>query len=568
MTEPVEPSPNEDAVTTQESSPRIVPPAYVWIFSGLFLLLAIYGQWAPELGDGALASWHDSAPMLFDGAVGNVLTLIGAFFMLALPIAWFAIFSRFDIYVRLMPIVVCLSAVGVFFIFFKIVHNDGEMKPKFAYRFGLRPDQRLGELEGDGAGESVSLQTTEHDFPQFLGPNRNLVVAGPQLAGDWNAKAPQEVWRRPIGAGWSGFVVVGDLTYTMEQRGESEYVACYRVADGEPIWTFKHEARHETGLGYVGPRSTPLIHNGKVYAVGATAQFFCLDAATGDVLWRHDLLAEFGETLDQANQLTAWGRASSPLLYRAQDRELIILPAGGPDHDHSTSLVAYDADSGEQVWTGGEQPISYASANLFQLGEETEVIIVNESTVAGHNPETGEQLWITDWPGNSSGDASCSQAVDIGDSQILVSKGYGVGARVFAIEKSADGKYNVNDIWEDTRLLKTKFTNVALKDGYIYGLNDGLLECVEASEGDRQWRQRGFGHGQLLLVGDKLLVMTEDGELVMVDATPDEYREEGRFQALESEISPNWNNLCITGDLMLVRNAEQAACYRLKTKQE
>ncbi|MCC9608151.1 PQQ-like beta-propeller repeat protein [Blastopirellula sp. JC732] len=567
MTEPVDTSQGSEDSTTPDRAPRMIPPLRTWLLCGLFLLLAIFGQSVTELGDGPLAGLRGAAPIVFDGAVGNVMTLIGAFFFVATPMIWFALFSGYDIYVRIAPIIFSLTVVGIFFIFFKIQHVDGEMKPKFAYRFAPVADQRLGELEGDGGGEGLSTKTTEHDFPQFLGPDRNLVVAGPNLS-DWNANPPQEVWRRPIGAGWSSFSVVGDLAYTMEQRGPSEYVSCYRVADGEPVWTFKHDARHETVLGYVGPRATPLIHNGKVYAVGATAKFFCLDAATGKLQWEHDLLAEFDATVAQAEAITNWGRSSSPLLYPGKERELIILPAGGPTREESTSLVAYDAESGEKVWTGGKEPISYASVNLFQLGDETEAIIVNESSVAGHNPETGEQLWITPWPGSSAGAASCSQAVDIGDGKILVTKGYAIGAKVFLIEKGADGKYAVNDIWEDNRLLKTKFTNVAIKDGYIYGLNDGILECVTAEDGDRQWRERGFGHGQLLMVGDKLLVMTEDGELVLVDATPDGYHEAGRIQALESEISPNWNNLCITGDLLLVRNAEQAACYRLATEEK
>ncbi|EAQ77905.1 PQQ-binding-like beta-propeller repeat protein [Blastopirellula marina] len=568
MTEPVDSSPTNETSTSQDRSPRIFPPLRTWLFSGIFVLLALFGQSAIELGDGPLASVRDIAPLLFDGAVGNVMTLIGVFFAFFIPVIWFTLFSGWSIAVRLLPIACVLSAPAIFFCFFRIVHVDGEMKPIFAYRFAQSADQQLDALDGGGAAEGDSTQSTEHDFPQFLGPDRNLKLAGPNLASDWNTSPPQEVWRRPIGAGWSGFVVVGDLAYTMEQRGPSEYVSCYRVADGEPVWNFKHEARHETVLGYVGPRSTPLVHDGKVYAVGATGALVGLDAATGDVVWRHDLLDEFDTTQAQFDGMVAWGRASSPLLYEGKDRALIILPAGGPTRKESTTLVAYDAQTGEQVWTGGQQPMSYASPSLFQLGGETQIMSVNESTVSGHNPETGKQLWITDWAGDSSGAATCSQPVDLGDGRILVSKGYGQGARVFAIEKQADGQYAVQDVWSDGRLLKTKFTNVAAKDGFIYGLNDGILECVTAADGERTWRQRGFGHGQLLLVGDHLLVMTEEGELVLAAANPAAYEEAGRIQALESEVSPNWNNLCLTGDLLLVRNAEQAACYRLKTSEK
>lgn len=567
MTEPVEPSQTNETSTAPQRTPRVVPPLYIWLICAFFVAFAACGQSVKELGDGPLAAIRALLPMLSDGAVGNILTLIGAFCALMTPVLWFLFFSGWDFYVRAAPLLFVLVSPGIFFIFFRIAHVDGEMKPRFTYRFAPAADQKLAEL-GDGAGAGGKLQTTANDFPQFLGPSRNLTLAGPKLRGDWTANPPQEVWRRPIGAGWSAFSVVGDLAYTMEQRGPSEYVSCYRVSDGKPVWNFKHDARHATVLGYVGPRATPLIHDGKVYAVGATAMFFCLDAVTGDLLWQHDINQELGATVAQAEAIAAWGRACSPLYYQGKERPLIIVTGGGPTREQSVSLIAYDAETGEKVWTGGDQPVSYASPNLFRLGDEAEVIIVNESTVSGHDVETGRQLWITDWEGGSSGAASCSQAVDIGDGKILVTKGYAIGARVFEIKKEADGQYAVEDLWDDSRLLKTKFTNVAIKDGYAYGLNDGMLECVALADGDRTWRERGFGHGQLLLVADKLLVMTEAGQLVLVDATPDEYREEGRIDALESEVSPNWNNLCLTGDLLLVRNAEQAACYRLATEEE
>jgi outer membrane protein assembly factor BamB len=220
--------------------------------------------------------------------------------------------------------------------------------------------------------------------------------------------------------------------------------------------------------------------------------------------------------------------------------------------------VAYDRATGERRWTGGAEQISYVSPQLASIEGRKIVLTVNESSVAGHDPADGTELWRFDWPGHSNSDATCSQAHVLDGGRIFLSKGYGAGAAAF--ERKPGDPPTFEAVWRQPGLLKTKFTNVAIHDGHAYGLSDGILECVSLADGARRWKGGRYGQGQVLRVGGLLLVQAESGEVVVVACLPEKPRVMGRFAAIDGQ---TWNNLCLTGDRLLVRNAEEAACYRL-----
>ena len=170
-------------------------------------------------------------------------------------------------------------------------------------------------------------------------------------------------------------------------------------------------------------------------------------------------------------------------------------------------------------------------------------------------------LWSCEWKGRSTGDATVPQAVAISENRLLLSKGYGVKAKLIELVPSSAGSWQITTVWEKP-VLKTKFTNVAVRDGFAYGLSDGILECIEVDTGDRRWKDRrgDYGPGQILLVDDVILVQAESGDVVMVEANPDELVELGRFPALSDQ---TWNNLCLYEHFLLVRNSVEAACYEL-----
>lgn len=565
-------SSSQQAEPAPSKPPRYSPPLLCWLTAILFLLLAIIGGSGRVLGDGMLADTYDKIPVFRDPAICNVMILIGTFFAVFIPLLWFTFGSSWPRTVRFTPLTLIVISVIAFFTVFEIRGVSGNLIPRLGYRFGDAPDERLDKIEGvvnaPEESETITVAEDPNAFPQFLGPNRNNRLDGPTIETDWVAHPLEEKWRRPIGAGWSGFSVLGDRIYTMEQRGGEELVTCYDLKTGEPIWGTGIEARHETVMGYVGPRCTPLLLDGRVYALGATGVFRCLDQKTGDVVWQHDLLEMYGVTPSVEVGNIAWGRSNSPLAYELEGRKLVIIPAGGPDEskpDEMASIVAFDAATGETVWEGGHHQVSYASPGVIQIDGKDQIVSVNEACITGHDPATGKELWSHEWPGSSHQNASCSQVHDLGDNRLFVSKSYGLGAQMFEVKQEGD-KFTTEILWENSRVLKTKFTNVAIKGDYVFGLDDGILEKVKLGDKKPTWRARGFGHGQLLLVGDVLLVMGEEGELAAIDATSDDYVELSRVKALSSEIAPTWNPLCMYGDKLVVRNAEEATCYQVPTK--
>ncbi len=216
----------------------------------------------------------------------------------------------------------------------------GDIHPRWKWRWAPRADSELPDAEKQAADNPpVDLSTTTPgDSPQFLGPNRLATLPDVHLASDWSAAPPKLLWRHPIGAGWSSFAIVGHYGVTQEQRGDEEFVTCYDLDDGKLQWAQATPVRFEEFLAGVGPRATPTIDEGRVYALGAMGNLHCLDGATGEVLWEHDVVTETGAVPPQ------WGKSSSPLVYD----NLVITSAGGPD---GKSLVAYDKLDGHLVWS-------------------------------------------------------------------------------------------------------------------------------------------------------------------------------------------------------------------------
>ena len=535
------------------------PPRRVWIaLASLAAAVAmVRAGWLEPIVGG-----------IVDQAVRNIITLILCFSALMTLVLWFLRESGHAPTVKRAVLGGLLGAVALGAAVLRIERVSGDLVPEFAFRWNpsrdrLLPKDRSGTPSAQGGNVAAALwQATPDDFPRFLGPAGTCGIDSPVLDPDWQARPPRLVWRRPIGGGWSGFATCGDHAVTLEQRGDDEIVSCCSVLTGASEWAVAVAGRHETVLGGVGPRSTPTIADGIVYAHGATGWLHAIDGATGAVLWKKNVLDELGIDPAAHAVMVAWGRAGSPLVVS----DLVIVPAGGPRTRRSAqdpeflSLVAFDRKTGERRWTTGDEQISYVSPELITFGGREMIVSVNEAHVAGYDPADGHELWEHPWPGHSNSDASCSQAVPVGDRRLFLSKGYGIGAAVFEIEKSDAEPWTLREAWRNSGLLKTKFTNVAMHDGHAYGLSDGILECVRVDDGTRRWKAGRYGQGQVLRVGPLLLVQAESGEVVLVDASPEKHVVRGRLAAIDGQ---TWNNLCLSGSRLLVRNAEEAACYEL-----
>lgn len=509
----------------------------------------------------AAGSIGDPPRPLNDSAVRNILSWVGLFVALASVWFWVSFRSGYPGWVRRLVLVLPIAGAALFLTLFRFVEVTGGMVPRFAWRWQPPADQLLGQIQPAAVASADLTSTTPDDFPEFLGPGRRCWVPGPNLASDWSQQSPRIVWQRPIGAGWSAFSAVNGFAVTLEQRGEEEWVACYEIATGNPVWGHAIRARHENPLGGVGPRGTPTIDQGVVYALGATGVLRALDGASGRLLWEVDLRRHYGLAPHDDEAQVSWGRSASPLVVDG----LVVVPGGGPP-GKAKNLVALSAASGEVVWEsecpradGAPDQISYASPTLATLAGRRQIVIVNESTASGHDPATGRLLWSHPWPGHSNAQANASQAVPVGDDRVLLSKGYSGGAELIQIIPAGE-TCSVRTVWKNPRVLQTKFTNVVVHQGHIYGLSEGILECVALDRGERRWKAGRYRHGQVLGVGDQLLVLDEEGSLHLVAADPAGFKERGSIHVLEGK---SWNNLCLVGKRLLVRNSQMAACVEL-----
>jgi outer membrane protein assembly factor BamB len=393
------------------------------------------------------------------------------------------------------------------------------------------------------APAAPAVATLEHlDYPQFLGPARDGRLPGVRLARDWKARPPRELWRRPMGAGWAGFSVVGGRLFTLEQHGPDEVATSYALATGEPIWSHKDAALYANVIGGDGPRTVPTVVGEQVFVMGATSQLRALDRATGQLRWLRDLTAE------HAVKLPEWGRSSSPLVVDGR----VIVQVGAGERG---ALAAYDAVTGELVWTGGNDGIGYASPILAELAGERQVVSFNAGSVTGHRLADGQELWRFAWPNQQ---VNVSTPLVLPGDRVFASSGYGVGGKLFAVSREGDS-WTTKLLWESPRL-KAKFTNVVVQGEFLYGLDDGVLTCIDLATGERRWKAGRYGHGQVLLVGELLLVQTEEGEIVLVDPNPEALTELGSFRAFEGK---TWNPLTFAAPYLVLRTDREAAVFEL-----
>jgi outer membrane protein assembly factor BamB len=378
-------------------------------------------------------------------------------------------------------------------------------------------------------------------WPGFRGAARSGRVEGIRIGTDWQASPPVELWRRPIGPGWSSFAVAGDRIYTQEQRGEDEVVASYDARTGEPVWAHRDTVRFWEANGGAGPRATPAVSGGRVYAFGATGVLNALRAADGSVIWSRRAVDDTGASVPY------WGFASSPLVLD----DLVIVYAG--------ALAAYDRDSGARRWVGPVQGDSYSSPQLVTIDGVEQIVQLTPEGAVGVAPADGGVLWTHAWPG-----FTIVQPALTADRGLLITTsgqgGGGLGLRRLALDRSADG-WTVTERWTSTGL-KPYFNDFVVHEGHAYGFDGRILSCVNLADGTRMWKGGRYGNGQMLLLPeqDLLLVLSEDGEIALVGATPGGFTELARVPALDGK---TWNHPVLAGDRLFTRNGTEMAAFRL-----
>jgi outer membrane protein assembly factor BamB len=417
----------------------------------------------------------------------------------------------------------------------------GDFHSDFAWRWEKTPEERfLAQASDQPMAHPSALATVASDakWSGFRGSNRDGIIRGVQIKTDWSASPPIEMWRRPVGPGWSSFAVHGDLLYTQEQRGDNEVVSCYKVTTGEPVWIHRDDTRFWESNAGAGPRGTPTLSEGYIYALGATGILNVLDVRNGTVLWSRNAAS------DTDTKVPTWGFSSSPLV---MDDVVIVAVAG--------TLIAYDLSTGEPRWIKPAGGDCYSSPHLLHIDGVTQILLQNEAGASSVTATDGTLLWEHSWSGHP-----IVQPVLIEEGDILISVDERTAIRRIVVTNGPDG-WTVEERWTSSRL-KPYFNDSVFHNSYAFGFDGPRLACIDIEDGTRKWKGGRYGRGQIVLLADQdlLLVLSEKGELALVKATSDQFTELTRFPAIKGK---TWNHPVLVGNVLLVRNAQEMAAFRL-----
>lgn len=398
---------------------------------------------------------------------------------------------------------------------------------------------------GSPSPGQTPVEASKNYWTNFRGPRRDGKYEEASISTNWPAAGLREIWRQPVGVGHASFVVADGKAYTIEQRRSQEVVAAYDVNNGRELWTQKWNAAFTDSTGD-GPRATPTWDNGRLYALGATGEFRCLDANSGAVIWGKNILSD-----NQASNLP-WAMAASPLIV---DDKVIVLPGG----TSGKSVVAYNKNTGAPVWRVLNDTQAYVSPMLVELAGRRQIIVVSASRVVGLTPENGTLLWEYSW--DTDNGINVSQPIMVDRNRFFISSGYGKGAALVEV-KGSGNKFTASTVWENANM-KNKFNSSVFYNGYIYGLDEGILVCLDVNTGERKWKDGRYGYGQIILAGDHLIVTSDKGDVALVNATPNAYTEVARFPAVKGQ---TWNYPAIAEGRLLVRNSTEMVAYDISGK--
>ena len=383
------------------------------------------------------------------------------------------------------------------------------------------------------------------DWPQFRGLNRDGISPETGLLAAWPEDGPPELWRVPIGEGYSAPSVVGDRLYTMyagEEDGEAvEYAAAFDAGSGAELWRTLIGEKLDTEFGN-GPRATPSVAGDSVYVMGSHGDVAALDVGTGEVRWRLSLQERFG------GPRPGWGFASSMLV----DGDRILVDSGGPD---GKSFAALDAATGETIWTTGEAPrAGYNSPLAVEVNGERRYVYVGAGQLRCID-EDGNEVWAHEWPQGE----THAMPVVISPNRIYASGAQGVGAQMIEVDESGDPA-TVEVIWKEQNL-RNHFSTSVVHDSTIYGFDNATFKAVSADDGSLAWAKRGLGKGSLILAEGMLYVLTDRGRLLRVEASPAGFSEAGSVQALSGK---TWTAPTLSNGVLFLRSHSEMVAYDLR----
>jgi outer membrane protein assembly factor BamB len=489
---------------------------------------------------------------LVDKSVGGIgLVFFGIPAAITAVVLWLLVTRKRSAALRNGGMVAAFAIVCGLMSFVRVDGIDGDQQAAVHWRWSTTAEDlylasrtaahgtAASSVPAHGDATPSTLVAKSGDWTEFRGPDRRGEVRGVKIATDWQSHPPKQVWRQRIGPAWSSMLILGDRLFTQEQRGESEAVVCLDTASGRELWAHQYKARFFDGQAGPGPRSSPTFSEGRIYTLGASGTLNCLEAASGKPCWSRDIVADSGAPFPM------WGFSSSPLVVNG-----LVVYAGGKG---DKGLLAYRAPTGDPAWSVATGPVSYSSAQVVTVHGRRLLLFLSDTGLLGLEPATGKFLWEHKAVASSIWRVALPRQID--------ETGVVIGSEDLGLVRLDLTQATPSPRW-DSRALRPAYNDFVSLDGFIYGLDGGFCCCVDAATGKRRWKAGRYGHGQVLLLADQrlLLVISENGEAVLVSARPDQHEELGRFQAVNGK---TWNHPAIAHGYLYVRNAEEIACYKL-----
>jgi outer membrane protein assembly factor BamB len=386
------------------------------------------------------------------------------------------------------------------------------------------------------------------DWPQFLGPRRDSISTETGLRQSWPADGPPVVWERQVGEGFSAPVVKGDRLVLVHRVGNNEVVECLDAGTGKERWKFSYATQYVDDFGKGnGPRSTPVIAGKHVFTLGADGRLHCLDLATGQKVWGRSI------TKDYRVPQNFFGIGSSPLV----EGDLLLVNVGGK----GAGIVAFAQDTGREVWKATSDGASYASPVAATMDGQRYAVFFTREGIVLLDPANGTVRFHMRWRARNDASVNATSPVVVG-ALVLFSASYDTGAVLLRVRKEG-----VETVWKNDETLSSHYSNMVAHKGYVYGF-DGRqevgahLRCVELATGKVKWTRERFGCGAMVLAEGNLMVLTERGDLVLVEASPDGYRERARAHVFDS--LPCRAHLALANGRLYGRDGQKLVCWNLR----
>ncbi len=446
--------------------------------------------------------------------------------------------------------------IGLFFIFFS--PDSGNSNPQSLSATASTSGPGASAVD-DAAAESAwrtdpfaPSESVAGSWTQFRGPNRANISHEQGLLKSWPSGGPSLLWlRREIGDGYSTVSVADGTVFTMGNKYGNEMIWALDLATGNVLWSERNGSVYVNNRGD-GPRGTPTFDGGNLYALGAAGALSCVDAKTGRLIWQKNILSEFEATNIQ------WGISESVLI----DGERLICTPGG----QGATMVALDKHNGKVIWKAavpGNPRTAYASPIVVDVGGVRQYVNFTSRSVVGIRASDGALLWEDRSSANST--ANCSTAIFY-NGHIFSASAYGAGGALVKLE-SAAGATTASLVYK-TKDMKNHHGGMVVVDGYLYGSNENIFTCLELRTGNVVWRNRSVGKGSVTYADGHIYLRSEKGPVALVEATPAEYREKGRFQQPQRSGCAAWPHPVVADGKLFLRDMDVLLCYDLKAQRK